>query len=123
MKFLCLIYEEQSTFDEQSPDEWETLRSDVLGYVEKLRTTGKLIDAQPLQRANRASVVRVRRGNVSVTDGPFIETKEQIGGFFIVEAEDKDEAIRLAAEWPSAHLGTIEVRPLDDGLPTETRYA
>jgi hypothetical protein len=123
MKFLCLIYEDQSTFDRQSPDEWQELRRDVLSYVERLRADGRLLDAQPLQRADRTSVVRVRKGGVSVTDGPFIETKEQIGGFFIVEAEDKDAAIRLAAEWPSAHLGTIEVRPLDDGLPTETRYA
>ena len=122
MKFLCLIYEDQSTFDHQSPDEWQELRRDVLDYVEQLRADGRLLDAQPLQRADRTSVVRVRKGNVSVTDGPFIETKEQIGGFFIVEAADKDEAISLAKGWPSAHLGTIEVRPLDDGLPTETRY-
>lgn len=123
MKYLCLIYEDQSTFDRQSPDEWQELRRDVLNYVERLRADGRMLDAQPLQRADRTSVVRVRKGNVSVTDGPFIETKEQIGGFFIVEAADRNEAIRLAAEWPSAHLGTIEVRPLDDGLPTETRYA
>jgi len=122
MKFLCLIYEDQSTFDRQTPEEWRRLRTDVLEYVERLRADGRLLDAQPLQRADRTSVVRVRKGNVSVTDGPFIETKEQIGGFFIVDVADKEEAIRLAAEWPSAHLGTIEVRPLDEGLPTETRY-
>jgi hypothetical protein len=68
-------------------------------------------------------VLRVRRGNVSVTDGPFVETKEQIGGFFLIEAADTAEAIRIAAGWPSAHLASIEVRPIEEGLPLETRYA
>jgi hypothetical protein len=64
----------------------------------------------------------VRNGKVAVTDGPFAETKEQIGGFFLIDAADLDEAVRIAAEWPSARLGTIEVRPLEDGLPADRRY-
>ena len=123
MKYLCLIYEEESTFHELPQDEWHTLRRDVLDYVEKLRADGTLLDAQPLQSAKRTSVLRVRRGNVSVTDGPFVETKEQIGGFFLIEAADTAEAIRIAAGWPSAHLASIEVRPIEEGLPLETRYA
>ena len=122
MKYLCLIYEEESKFHDLTQDEWQALRRDVLGYVEQLRASGRLLDAQPLQSARRASVLRVRGGAVSVTDGPFVETKEQIGGFFLIEAEDAAEANRIAAGWPSAHLATIEVRPIEEGLPLDTRY-
>jgi hypothetical protein len=66
--------------------------------------------------------VRVRNGRVSVTDGPFAETKETVGGFFVIDAADRDEAIGIASRWPSARLGSIEVRPLDAGLDEERRY-
>ena len=122
MKYLCLAYEEQRVLDDLSVAEWEALRDETLAYVESLRASGRLIDTQPLQSAATAATVRVRNGKVAVTDGPFAETKEQIGGFFLIEAADLDEAVRIAAEWPSARLGTIEVRPLEDGLPTDRRY-
>jgi hypothetical protein len=122
MKYLCLAYEEQRVLDDLSVAEWEALRDETLAYVESLRASGRLIDTQPLQSAATAATVRVRNGKVAVTDGPFAETKEQIGGFFLIEAADLAEAVRIAAEWPSARLGTIEVRPLEDGLPTDRRY-
>ena len=122
MKYLCLAYEEQRVFDEMPEHEWEALRDETLAYVESLRADGRLIDTQPLQSAATAATVRVRDGKVAVTDGPFAETKEQIGGFFLIEAADLDEAVRIAARWPSARLGTIEVRPLEDGLPEDGRY-
>ena len=122
MKYLCLAYEEQRIFDEMPEHEWEALRDETLAYVESLRAAGRLIDTQPLQSAATAATVRVRNGKVAVTDGPFAETKEQIGGFFLIEAADLDEAVRIAARWPSARLGTIEVRPLEDGLPEDGRY-
>ena len=122
MRYLCLAYEEQRVLDDLSRHEWEALRDETLAYVESLRASGRLIDTQPLQSAATAATVRVRNGKVAVTDGPFAETKEQIGGFFLVEAADLDEAVRIAAEWPSARLGTIEVRPLEDGLPADRRY-
>jgi hypothetical protein len=122
MKYLCLAYEEQRVLDDLSVAEWEALRDETLAYVESLRASDRLIDTQPLQSAATAATVRVRNGKVAVTDGPFAETKEQIGGFFLIEAADLDEAVRIAAEWPSARLGTIEVRPLEDGLPTDRRY-
>lgn len=122
MKYLCLIYEEESPFAEMPAARWAALRQAVLDYVEALRANGRLVDAQPLQSATTAATVRVRDGRRFVTDGPFAETKEQIGGYFIIEAESLDEALDLAASWPSAHLGTIEVRPLEDGLRTDTRY-
>jgi len=112
MKFLCLIYEDQSTFDQQSPDEWQELRRDVLNYVERLRADGLLLDAQPLQRADRTSVVRVRKGNVSVTDGPFIEAKEVLGGYWLVEAPSKEDVVKWAQRCPADEGDTIEIRQI-----------
>ena len=122
MRYLCLAYEEQRVFDDMPEHEWEALREETLAYVESLRASGRLIDTQPLQGAATAATVRVRNGRMVVTDGPFAETKEQIGGFFLIEAANLDEAVRVAGQWPSARLGTIEVRPLEDGLPTDRRY-
>lgn len=122
MKFLCLAYEEQRKFDELSTEEWQAIRQETLDYVEALRSSGQLLDARPLQSSTTASTLRIRNGKLSITDGPFAETKEQIGGFFLIEAKDLDEALRIAAKWPSARVGTIEVRPVEDGLRLERRY-
>lgn len=122
MKFMCLAYEEEALFHEMSQKDWHALREETLNYVQSLQEKGHLISTDPLQSATTASTVRIRNGILSVTDGPFQETKEQIGGFFLIEAKDFDEAVELAAQWPSARLGTIEVRPLEEGLSMETRY-
>jgi hypothetical protein len=122
MKFLCLAYEEESTLNALSDSEWRELRQETLDWVESLRDSGCLIDARPLKSARTAAMVRVRSGALSVTDGPFAETKEQLGGFFLIEVADRQEAIRLAATWPSARLGAIEVRPIEEELPLEARY-
>lgn len=122
MKYLCLAYEEQRVLDDLTHAEWQALREETLAYVDSLRARGRLIDTQPLQSAATAATVRVRNGKVAVTDGPFAETKEQIGGFFLVEADSLDDAVRIASDWPSARLGAIEVRPIEDGLPTDRRY-
>ena len=82
----------------------------------------RLILAQPLQSARKAATLRVRQGALSVVDGPFAETKEQIGGFFLFEASSFPEAIEVAAKWPSARIGSIEVRPVEEGLRTDRRY-
>lgn len=123
MKFLCLAYEEAKIFDELSKSDWQSLRQETLDYVAGLRASGRLIDARPLQRAETASTVRVRDGKPLISDGPFAETKEQIGGFFLIEAENLDEAIEVAARWPSARIGAIEVRPVDEELNEDRRYA
>ena len=81
-----------------------------------------MILAQALQSATTASTIRLRNGKVLVSDGPFAETKEQLGGFFLVEAADFDEAVRIAATWPSARIGSIEVRPIEDELQMDRRY-
>jgi len=122
MKYLGIAYEEERTLNALTEGEWHALRQETLDYVESLQRSGCLILAQPLQSATTAATLRVRDGKVSVTDGPFAETKEQIGGFFLFEAASLQEAIEVAAKWPSARLGTIEVRPLEEGLRMDRRY-
>jgi hypothetical protein len=123
MKYLCLACEEESKLNALSRKEWDTLREATLRYVEDLREKGHLILAEPLQSASTAVSVRVRDGSVSTTDGPFAETKEQLGGIFLITAGNLDEAIGIAAGWPSAQVGTIEVRPIESELRAEGRYA
>lgn len=123
MKYLCLAYEEESKLNALSKSEWSALRSETLSYVEELQKSGYLIAAEPLQSVRNAATVRVRSGKVSITDGPFAETKETLGGFFLINARDLNEAIQVAAKWPSARLGSIEVRPIEDGLNEDKRYS
>jgi hypothetical protein len=122
MKYLCLAYEEEKVLNALSRDEWGALRTETLEYVESLRATGQLLSAEPLQSARTAATVRVRSGKLTTTDGPFAETREHLGGFFLIEARDMNEAIQVASRWPSARLGSIEVRPIESGLPEEQRY-
>jgi hypothetical protein len=114
MKYLCLVYVEGSKFPALSTEEQRALDRDSLAYDRELERTGHFIAAEALQSVEQAATVRVRDGRMSVTDGPFAETKEQLGGFILVEARDMNEAIRLAAGMPLAKLGSIEVRPILD---------
>lgn len=122
MKYLCLAYEEERTLDALSGEQWAALRQDTLDYVEDLRRSGRLVLTHALQSVRNATTVRVRHGRLSTTDGPFVETKETLGGFFLIEASDLNEAIQVAAKWPSARLGSIEVRPIEEALRPESRY-
>ncbi len=122
MKYLCLAYEEERKLNELSRDEWLELRQETLDYVESLRAAGRLVDTRPLQSARTAATVRVRRAQVTITDGPFAETTEQIGGYFLIEAEDFEHAVQIASKWPSARIGAIEVRPVDEELREDRRY-
>ncbi len=113
MKFLCLVYMEDTLLGRLSPQELATLDADSLDYNEVLQRHGRLVGAEALQPPSSAASVRVRSGNVSATDGPFAETKEHLGGFILLEARDRDDAVRVAAGIPLARLGaTIEVRPI-----------
>jgi len=123
MKYLCLAYEEENKLNALNKSEWSALRSETLSYVDELQKSGYLIAAEPLQSVRSAATVRVRSGKVSITDGPFAETKETLGGFFLITARDLNEAIQVAAKWPSARLGSIEVRPIEDGLKEDKRYS
>lgn len=122
MKYLCLAYEAEQDLKSLSREEWLALRQETLDYVAALRERGELIDTQALQSPTRARVARVRDGKGSVTDGPFAETKEQIGGYFLIEARDDEHALEIAAHWPSARIGAIEVRPIEAELREEGRY-
>jgi hypothetical protein len=122
MKYLCLAYEQERLFDEMPREQWDALRHETLAYVDELTRSGTLIVAHPLKGVRTAATVRVRDGKATTTHGPFAETKETLGGFFLIEARDLNEAIRVASKWPSARLGSIEVRPIEDSLPLETRY-
>lgn len=123
MKYVCLAYEEEANLNALSKADWEALRAETLAYVDKLRAMGVLLAAEPLQSIRTAATVRVRQNKPSIMDGPFAETKETLGGFFLIEVQDRAEALKIAAEWPSARFGSIEVRPIEDGLPQDRRYA
>ena len=122
MKYVCLAYEEEAALNALSHPEWDALRRETLAYVEILKKSGHLILTNALQSARMAATVRVRDAGLSVVDGPYAETREQLGGFFLVEARDRREAIELASRWPSARLGSIEVRPVEEVLREERRY-
>ena len=114
MKYLCLAYEEEHRLDALTRDEWDNLRQETLDYVENLARSGRLLVTHALQSVRNATTVRVRHGRLSATDGPFAETKESLGGFFLIEAH--------AGKWPSARFGSIEVRPIEEALREESRY-
>lgn len=122
MKYLCLAYEAEETFTSMPHADWEKLRDETMDYVGTLQRSGHLIQTNALQSARTSKKVVVRQGKVMITDGPFAETKEQLGGFFLIEANDQDEAIQIAAKWPGARFGTIEVRPIEEALRIEGRY-
>jgi len=122
MKYMCLAYEDEQDLNDLSQSEWHELRQETLDYVDALEESGHLIATYALQSASTEVAVQIRKADVSVTDGPFIESKEQIGGFFLIEAADYDEAIQIASNWPSARIGTIVVRPVEEGLSMDRRY-
>lgn len=105
MKYLCLVYLDEKRLDEL-PD------SDCLEYDATLREGGHCLASEALQSVQTATTVRVRNGKTSITDGPFAETREQLAGFYLIEAQDLNEAIQLAARIPPAQVGSIEVRPI-----------
>ena len=122
MRYLCLAYEEETKLTDLTQSEWDALRGETLTYLDELRHRGQVLTAEALQSARTATTVRVRNGKLTVTDGPFAETKEQLGGFFLIEARDLNEAIQVASRWPSARLGSIEVRPIEVELRQDSRY-
>lgn len=113
MRYACLVYFDPKNVFDRSP-EAEAVLGEVGAVNEELRKSGHLVTDAALQLPDQAMTVKVRDGKTSTTDGPFIETKEMLGGIMIVEARDLNEAVRLAAKIPLAKLGAIEVRPLVD---------
>ncbi len=122
MRFLCLAYEDEAKLNALSKAEWDSLREETLAYVARLAANGDLVATEALQSARTATTIRVRDGVLSRTDGPFVETKEQIGGYFLIDVPNQEEALKVAAAWPSARLGFIEVRPIEPVLREDSRY-
>jgi hypothetical protein len=116
-KFLCLICAE-TLMEQMSPTEAKRHLAQYRVLTDDLRKRGQLIGSNRLLPAGTATTVRVRKGKVSTTDGPFAETKELIGGYFLIEATDRAEAIRIAARIPGAWIGSVEVRPIADDPDT-----
>ena len=104
-KYLCLVYGEETKLETMSDDE-------CMAYADALSKSGHCIAAEALQPVQTATTVRVRNGKMSLTDGPFAETKEQLAGFYLVDARDLNEALQMASKIPPARLGSIEVRPI-----------
>jgi hypothetical protein len=112
MRYVCLVYGEEANLDALPQRELDALIGDSLAYDDVLRKSGHYITSDALQSVRTAATVRRRKGKLSVIDGPFAETKEQLIGFILIEAKDLDEAIRVASEIPCARQGSVEVRPV-----------
>ena len=122
MKYLCLIYDEEKKLEAMPKSEGEAFMGEYFGFTEGIKKSGHYLGGNALQPVQTATTVRVRNGKVSTTDGPFAETRETLGGIFLIEVRDLDEAIQVAAHWPSARLGSIEVRPIVGALRPGSRY-
>ena len=114
MKYLCLIYDEEKKLQSMTRSEMDALMQEYFAFTDEIQKSGNLLDGNDLQPVHNATTVRVRGGKVSTTDGPFAETKEQLGGYYLIEAADLNEAIQIAARIPSAKLGSVEVRPVQE---------
>ncbi len=114
MKYLCLVYVEEKTLNALSQDERVALSDESMAYCDGLQKQGQLLAASPLHPVDTATTVRVRAGKTSTTDGPFAETKEQLGGFLMIDVRDLNDAIRVAAQFPAARFGSVEVRPMKE---------
>ena len=114
MRYLCLCYAEEETLDALPPRELDALFVAQVACDEMLRENGHVVASEALASVRTATTIRVRSGKVSVTDGPFAETKEQLGGYYLINARDLNDAMKVAAKIPSAKLGTIEIRPIQE---------
>lgn len=112
MRYICLVHFEPALLDLMPADQRETFNHRSADYDKELEARGHYVIAEAIQGGDSAVLVRVRDGKVATTDGPYIETKEQMAGFILIEARDMNEALRLASGIPLAELGTIEVRPV-----------
>jgi len=122
MKFMLLVHHDEQAFAALDETTKRQMLDESVRLTHELHAHGQYVSASPLQTASAAAVVRVRGGRPSVTDGPFIETKEQVAGYFLIEAANLDEAITVAGRVPGARIGTVEVRPLRaiPGLPDDS---
>ena len=121
MKYLLLVHHNEDRFKNMPEDTRKDMLTESLQLCHQLDGKGQYVHASPLQPEATETVVQVREGKATVTDGPFMETKEQLAGYFLVDAKGRVEAIRIAERVPGARIGTVEVRPVREirGLPGE----
>lgn len=112
MKYLCLVYYEEKTINAMTQSEWKSLNEECVACGENLRSSGHMIGGNALHPTTTATTLRVRDGKTMITDGPFAETKEQLAGFYMLEARDLNEALQLVSKIPPARLGCVEIRPV-----------
>jgi hypothetical protein len=128
MKYLCLVYVDEKKLEALSSRESDALDDEALAYDEEPRKSGHYLVSNALQSVQTATTIRIQNGKTFTTDGPFAETKEQLGGFVLIDAKDLNEAIRVASKIPPGRLGCIEVRPIKElarpdsaGMPTVSK--
>jgi hypothetical protein len=112
MQYLCLIYENEKNWDSYTPEQVGGIMRDYRSFTESIAKSGNYKGGNPLQGIKTATTVRVRDGKRQTTDGPFAETREQLGGYYLIDAKDLDDAIGIAERIPAAKTGSIEVRPI-----------
>lgn len=117
MNYLCLVYYDEKIMTSMSPREWDDLNQECIACGEGLRESGHWLGGNALQPVETATTVRVRNGKITTTDGPFAETREQLAGFYLLQARDLNEAIALAGKIPPARYGSIEIRPVRELPP------
>ena len=110
MRFIVLVHEDPAADASISEEQRAELDDQVFAYVSDLERSGKLIAGGPIETSEKATVIRSNNGELSMTDGPYVETKEHLAGFLLIEVADRDEALKLAAQFPRANYGSIEVR-------------
>jgi hypothetical protein len=114
MRYLCLIYDDETKMNAARATNGDALMKEYGAFTEGIKKNGKYVAGEALHPVSSATTIRVRNGKTSTTDGPFAETKEQLGGFYLIDATDLNEALQIAAKIPSARSGSIEVRPVVD---------
>ena len=112
MQYLCLIYDNEKIWADMPEAESGQLFGEYMQFTQDIKASGHYLGGNALQPVATATTVRVRDGKTTTTDGPFAETREQLGGYYLIEAKDLDEATRIAARIPSAKIGSIEIRPV-----------
>lgn len=123
MKYLCLIYDDEKQWQKFPKEVQDKYMGEYMAFGDSIKKSGHFVGANQLQPTHTATIVRSRNGKVSTTDGPFVETKEQLGGYYLIEAKDLNDAIQVASRIPSARSGSIEVRPIVERPIVESNRA
>jgi hypothetical protein len=112
MRYLCLIYDNEKMFADMPKEESDAIFGEYYAFTEGIKASGHWVGGEALQPTHTATTVRIRNGKISTTDGPFAETKEQLGGYYLINAKDLNEAIQIVGKIPSVKYGSVEIRPI-----------